>query len=88
MSIEFQRNAAFTGILMPINAILDPVIYYFRSTEFRTFSQRLKRSWQAARGSSFKPNRSSWSLAWAYKVTRQITPAESNRPQTKSVELE
>ena len=44
MSKEFQRNAAFTGTLMPINAILDPVIYYLRSAEFRAFYQRFKRS--------------------------------------------
>ncbi len=75
MSIEFQRSAAFSGILMPINAILDPVIYYFRSAEFRSFYQRFKRSW---RGNSLRPTRSSRTFACTYKITRKIKPAESN----------
>jgi hypothetical protein len=78
VSMEFQRNAAFTGILMSINAISDPVIYYFRSSEFRAFYQRFKRSWQAARGNSLEPIRPSRTLAWAYKMKRQIAPAEDN----------
>ena len=83
MSIEFQRNAAFTGLLMPINAILDPVIYYFRSAEFRAFYQRLKRSWQGTKGNSSKPT-PSWTIAyaWKYRVTRQIKPVEGKWPST------
>ena len=81
MSIEFQRNAAFTGILMPINAILDPVIYYFRSAEFRAFYQRLKRSWQGTKVNSSKPT-PSWTIAWKYRVTRQIKPVEGKWPST------
>ncbi|XP_028417762.1 histamine H2 receptor-like [Dendronephthya gigantea] len=60
-SREFQRYAAFTGMLMPINAILDPVIYYFRSREFRAFYLKFKRSWQsndANFSKSFNPPKS------------------------------
>ena len=76
MSIQFQRNAAFTGILMPINAILDPVIYYFRSAEFRAFYQRFKRSWESTKEIYFKPARSSRKLVCMNKVTRKIKPTE------------
>lgn len=42
-SVRFQRNAAFWGPLMAVNAVLDPLIYYFRSPEFRAFYGRLRR---------------------------------------------
>lgn len=78
MSIEFQRNAAFTGIFMPINAILDPVIYYFRSPEFRAFYQKFKRSWQSNETNSIQTNRPPWGLLWPYRASRQIKPAEND----------
>ena len=42
-SVRFQRNAAFWGPLMAVNAVLDPLIYYFRSPEFRASYERLRR---------------------------------------------
>ena len=42
-SVRFQRNAALWGPLMAGNAILDPLIYYFRSPEFRASYARLRR---------------------------------------------
>lgn len=77
MSIQFQRSAAFTGILMPINAILDPVIYYFRSAEFRAFYQRVKRSWEGNREVYFKLSRPSRRSVWVNKVTRKVKPTET-----------
>ena len=73
MTIQFQRYAAFTGTLMPINAILDPLIYYFRSAEFRSFYQRFKRSRQ---NDLVKPIPKSKTLFWAYKTTNKVTPAD------------
>ena len=75
MTMEFQRNAAFTGALMSINAILDPVIYYLRSAEFRAFYQRFKRS----RQSDFvKPTPKSRALMWAYKATNSVKPSDAD----------
>lgn len=41
--VDFQRYTAFLSPLMVLNIVLDPLIYYFRSPEFRTFYQRWKR---------------------------------------------
>lgn len=49
MTIRFQRYAAFAGMFMPINAILNPIIYYFRSSEFRAFYKRFKFYWNNKR---------------------------------------
>ena len=43
ISVQFQRNAVFCAPLIVINAVLDPLIYYFRSSEFRSFYQRFRR---------------------------------------------
>ena len=40
---QYQRLAAFFGPLMVLNSVLDPLIYYLRSSEFRSFYQRMKR---------------------------------------------
>ena len=72
MTIEFQRNAAFTGTLMPINAILDPAIYYLRSAEFRAFYQRFKRS--RAKNDFLKRIPKSRAVTWANKATNRVTP--------------
>ena len=67
LTIEFQRCAAFAGTLMPVNAILDPVIYYFRSAEFRAFYKRFKRSRE---GNFGKPTKK----PGAYRVTYRVHP--------------
>ena len=72
MTVEFQRSAAFAGILMPINAILDPLIYYFRSAEFRAFYQKFKRSSLGQRIRKFR------TPMIVYKNNKQIKPAEHN----------
>jgi hypothetical protein len=69
LTVEFQRYAAFTGTLMPINAILDPVIYYFRSAEFRGFYQKFKRS---RRNYFDKPIPKPGTFMWAYKPTSRV----------------
>lgn len=72
---DFQRYAAFTGVLMPVNAILDPAIYYLRSAEFQAFYQRFKRS----RECHFAVKRTSKSrtLKWACQAKSQVTPVET-----------
>ena len=72
---QFQRNAAFTGTLMPLNAILDPAIYYFRSAEFRAFYQRFKRS----RESDFnlKPFCKRRTCALTFKTPNRVKPVEA-----------
>ena len=40
---EFQRYTAFVSPLTVLNIISDPLIYYFRSPDFRSFYQRWKR---------------------------------------------
>ena len=74
-TVQFQRNAAFTGTLMPINAILDPAIYYFRSAEFRAFYQRFKRS----RESDFnlKPFCKRRTCALTFKTPNRVKPVEA-----------
>lgn len=43
----FQRYFAFTMPSMALKQFLDPVIYYFRSPNFRLFYQRMKRLYRA-----------------------------------------
>lgn len=75
MTVEFQRNAAFTGTLMPINAILDPAIYYFRSPEFRAFYQRFKRSREIE--FYMKPTSKIKTRVWAFKTTNRVKSIEN-----------
>ena len=40
---HYQRYAAFFVPLILLNSVVDPLIYYLRSSEFRSFYQRMKR---------------------------------------------
>lgn len=42
-STPFQRRTAFLAPLIALNPVLDPIIYYLRSAEFRLFFQRFNR---------------------------------------------
>lgn len=73
-TVQFQRNAAFTGTLMPINAILDPAIYYFRSAEFRAFYQRFKRSRES--DLNLKPFSKRRTCGLTFKTPNRVKPVE------------
>lgn len=67
---EFQRYCAFLSIFMALNIVSDPVIYYYRSAEFRMFYQR----WRRQRGVAMRSSRIyTESRAFHVKILEQYT---------------